>query len=98
MNPAQYQELANIYKLLSHPLRLRILSLLTKEPLSVGELQSVLHCRQSNISQHLLLLYRKKMVSRNRLGKSIIYAIPPTIKNSVESCLQNAGDWLPQSN
>lgn len=98
MIPTQYQELANIYKILSHPLRLHILALLSKKPLSVSELQSILHCRQSNISQHLLLLYRKKLVSRNRLGKNIIYALPPTIKNSVESYLQNAGGWLPQLN
>ncbi len=43
-------------RLLADPTRARILFLLTKGELSVGELQEILGMRQSRISTHLSLL------------------------------------------
>jgi ArsR family transcriptional regulator len=62
-------------KLLADSTRVRILSLLTREELSVAELQEVLDMGQSRISSHLGLLRQGELVLDRREGKKTFYAI-----------------------
>jgi ubiquinone/menaquinone biosynthesis C-methylase UbiE len=64
-----------ILKLLADSTRVRILSLLTKEELSVAELQEVLDMGQSRISSHLGLLRQGELVHDRREGKKTFYAL-----------------------
>lgn len=64
-------------KLLSDPTRLRILNLLTREELSVAELQSILDMGQSRISSHLALLRQGNLVVDRKDGKRSYYLINP---------------------
>jgi len=64
-----------ILKLLADSTRVRILSLLTIEELSVAELQEVLDMGQSRISSHLGLLRQGELVHDRREGKKTFYAI-----------------------
>lgn len=64
-------------KLLADSTRVRILSLLTQEELSVAELQEVLDMGQSRISSHLGLLRQGELVHDRREGKKTFYAINP---------------------
>ena len=64
-----------ILKLLADSTRVRILSLLTKEELSVAELQEVLNMGQSRISSHLGLLRQGELVHDRREGKKTFYAL-----------------------
>jgi ArsR family transcriptional regulator len=66
-----------ILKLLADSTRVRILSLLLKEELSVAELQEVLNMGQSRISSHLGLLRQGELVHDRREGKKTFYAINP---------------------
>lgn len=64
-----------VLKLLADPTRVRILSLLLKEELSVAELQEILDMGQSRISSHLGLLRQGEVVEDRREGKKTFYAI-----------------------
>ena len=64
-----------ILKLLADSTRVRILSLLTKEELSVAELQEVLNMGQSRISSHLGLLRQGELVHDRREGKKTFYGL-----------------------
>jgi ArsR family transcriptional regulator len=64
-----------ILKLLADPTRVRILSLLGREELSVAELQEVLAMGQSRISSHLGLLRQGELVLDRREGKKTFYAL-----------------------
>lgn len=64
-----------ILKLLADSTRVRILSLLAKEELSVAELQEVLDMGQSRISSHLSLLRQGELVHDRREGKKTFYGL-----------------------
>ena len=61
-------------RLIADPTRLRILSLLRREELTVLELQYILGMGQSRISSQLSQLRQAKLVTDRRSGKNIIYA------------------------
>ncbi len=62
-------------KLLSDPTRIRILLLLSREPLNVAELQEILGMGQSRISTQLSQLRQEELVTSARSGKNNVYAI-----------------------
>lgn len=64
-----------ILKILSDPTRLRLLALLTREELSVAELQEVLGMGQSRISSQLALLRTVNLVADRREGKNAFYSM-----------------------
>lgn len=77
-------------KLLADSTRVRILSLLTQEELSVAELQEVLDMGQSRISSHLSLLRQGELVHDRREGKKTFYAINRTTDPKAADLLQAA--------
>lgn len=79
-----------ILKLLADSTRVRILSLLSKEELSVAELQEVLDMGQSRISSHLGLLRQGELVHDRREGKKTFYAINPDFDAAGFALLQAA--------
>ena len=62
-------------KLLADPTRVRILRILSKEKLSVAEIQNVLGMGQSRISSHLAQLKSSGLLKDERFGKNIYYEI-----------------------
>ena len=60
-------------RIVSEPTRARLLLLLSREELSVAELQEILSKGQSHISTHLSLLKRAGLVEDRRTGKNIFY-------------------------
>ena len=63
---------------LAEPTRLRLLSLLLEEELTVAELQEALGMGQSRISASLGMLRRQGLVLDRRVGKNIYYAAVPS--------------------
>ncbi|MCH6257799.1 metalloregulator ArsR/SmtB family transcription factor [Puniceicoccaceae bacterium K14] len=68
-----------ILKTLSDPTRLRLLSLVEKEELSVAELQEILDMAQSRISSQLSILRQSNLVSDRRDGKKTFYSLNTNI-------------------
>lgn len=65
----------DIFKILSDATRLRILALLSREELSVAELQEILGMGQSRISSQLALLRQAELVIDRRDGKKAFYSL-----------------------
>ena len=61
-------------RVISEPLRLRLLLLLLEEELTVAELQEILGFAQSRISTSLAQLKREELVKDRRVGKNIFYS------------------------
>ena len=66
---------ADYFRALSEPLRLKLLNALRDGPLNVGDLTTLLGCSQANVSKHLALLAKMGLVSRESRGTSVYYQI-----------------------
>ena len=70
-------ELQKVFKTLSDPTRLRILSLLERETLVVQELMEVLGMAQSRVSRHLAILREAGLLDDRRDGTFVSYRFEP---------------------
>jgi len=61
-------------RILGHPVRLRLVELLTDGPFTPQELSDALGLSQQNVSKHLLSLHRAGVVSRWPDGANVFYA------------------------
>jgi DNA-binding transcriptional ArsR family regulator len=66
---------ANLFRVLGHPARVRILELLREDELSVGALQAALELDSGGTSQHLAALRRIGLVESRREGTSVYYSV-----------------------
>jgi len=66
---------ANLFRVLGHPARVRILELLREGELSVGALQAALDLDSGGTSQHLAALRRIGLVESRREGTSVYYRV-----------------------
>ena len=67
---------ADFFKALAHPMRVAILELLRKGPLSVGEIQEALGAGGSSVSQQLAVLRSRGIVATERFGTTVRYRVP----------------------
>ncbi|HEY3378093.1 MAG TPA: metalloregulator ArsR/SmtB family transcription factor [Armatimonadota bacterium] len=67
--------IAHRFKLLSEPMRLRLLQTLMQGERSVNELVSATNTTQANVSKHLGILADGGLVARRKVGVSTIYRI-----------------------
>jgi DNA-binding transcriptional ArsR family regulator len=66
---------AQRFRVLGEPMRIKLLDRLSESEASVGELQAALGASQQNLSKHLGILHAAGMVSRTKDGNRTIYAI-----------------------
>jgi DNA-binding transcriptional ArsR family regulator len=66
---------AQRFRVLGEPMRLRLLDELREGPATVGELQARLGASQQNVSKHLGVLLGAGIVSRAKRGTSSVYEI-----------------------
>jgi DNA-binding transcriptional ArsR family regulator len=67
--------LAETFRLLGDPTRLRILFFCLDEPRAVGDIAASLDLSQSLVSHHLRLLRGARLVRGNRQAKQIFYEL-----------------------
>ena len=81
------EEYAEIFKALSHPIRLRIVcGLLKKESCNVNTMSEKLNIAQPTVSQHLNILKNAKIITGCRNGNQICYKIDnPAIKELLKN-------------
>jgi ArsR family transcriptional regulator len=77
-------------RLLADPTRSRILHLLHRGELAVGELQEILGLPQSRISTHLALLRKARLVNDRRDGKKSFYSLARDLPASVAGIVDAA--------
>ena len=69
-------QLAELFRLLGEPNRLRLVAACLDGPKSVGELTEEVGVSQSLVSQHLRLLRAGRMLKQSRQGRNVFYALP----------------------
>lgn len=71
-----YEVKANLFKGLAHPVRIRLLELLSDSPeLTVSALQAETELEPSHLSQHLSVLRRHHLVVSERRGSHVFYRL-----------------------
>lgn len=70
-----FTEVGERFKALGEPARLRILDMLRRKPLTVGELVEATGLNQANASKHLQLLHRLGFVERSKQGLFVHYRL-----------------------
>ncbi len=75
LSPDALEMVANRFKILSEPLRLRILQCLQTGEKSVTELTETVATSQPNVSKHLKILQTSGVVKRRQKGNTVFYAI-----------------------
>lgn len=80
---------AELFRVIGHPMRVRILELLRDGERTVGDLQAALRLDSSGTSQHLAALRRQGLVEGRREGTSVYYrAKDPRVFQLLESARQ----------
>lgn len=75
MSRADFEAAAELFGVLSTPIRLRIIGALCDGEKNVSELRRVVEVSQPNMSQQLMVLYRAGVVDRRRQGAQVFYCI-----------------------
>jgi ArsR family transcriptional regulator len=66
---------AQLFRVLGHPVRIRMLELLSDGERTVGDLQAELSLDSSGTSQHLAALRQQGVLESRRAGTSVYYRI-----------------------
>jgi len=70
------RRVADVLRMLAHPLRLRIIeNLRYRSEVPVHEISEALHIPQATASQHLNLMRRAGIIKSRRQGKEVFYSI-----------------------
>ncbi|MFD2157735.1 ArsR/SmtB family transcription factor [Rubritalea tangerina] len=75
MREEQLEDVAKLFKTLSEPVRLRILSCLMEGSKTVGEIVELTALKQGNVSKHLKILSDADLLSRQKEGNYVYYRI-----------------------
>ncbi len=70
-----YEAKADLFKSLGHPVRIRVLELLSERDHAVHELLQLIEVEQTGLSQHLAVLRRTGLVRQQRLGGQVVYGL-----------------------
>jgi ArsR family transcriptional regulator, arsenate/arsenite/antimonite-responsive transcriptional repressor len=70
-----YQAKAEFFRMLGHPVRIRVLELLQDGPMPVRELLANIEVERSNLSQQLAVLRRSGIVTSTREADTVVYAL-----------------------
>ena len=70
-----FEKAAEVFRVMSAPMRLRIISALCNGEKNVGELLAEIPTTQPNMSQHLSTLYQSGVLGKRREGVQIYYRI-----------------------
>ena len=75
MSVPLYQAKAEFFRMLGHPVRIRVLELLTEKPQPVRDLLATLDIEASSLSQQLGVLRRAGIVTSRRDRNTVVYAL-----------------------
>jgi DNA-binding transcriptional ArsR family regulator len=75
LSPEAIDLVAERFRVLGEPTRLRLLNALRQGDRSVTELVAAIGTTQANVSKHLQVLYAAGFVSRRREGTTVVYQL-----------------------
>ncbi len=68
-----FDKAADLFAVMSTPIRLRIISALCQGEKNVGQLLENIGVAQPNMSQHLNILFRSGVLGKRRQGAQVLY-------------------------
>ena len=75
MHRPLYEVKAEFFKTLGHPVRIRILELLSERDQAVSEILPEVNVEAANLSQHLAVLRHSGLVTSRKCGATVVYAL-----------------------
>ncbi|MFF4139451.1 ArsR/SmtB family transcription factor [Streptomyces mirabilis] len=75
MSVPLYQAKAEFFRMLGHPVRIRVLELLQDGPMPVRELLAEIEVEPASLSQQLAVLRRSGIVTSIREGSTVVYEL-----------------------
>lgn len=78
MHRPLYQAKAEFFRMLGHPVRIRVLELLQDGPRAVRDLLTDVDVEPSSLSQQLSVLRRSGIVTSHRQGSTVVYVLAGT--------------------
>ncbi|OIK03639.1 ArsR/SmtB family transcription factor [Streptomyces monashensis] len=75
MSVPLYQAKAEFFRMLGHPVRIRVLELLQDGAMPVRELRAAIEVEPSSLSQQLAVLRRSGIVTATRTGSTVTYEL-----------------------
>ena len=88
-------QVADLFRLMGDPTRLRVILTCLKEPISVGEIAVRLMLSPSLVSHHLRLLKAARVLRGERRGKQIFYsALDEHIRCVIDDMVAHVGEPL----
>jgi len=75
LSPEAVEAIAERFRILGEPIRIRILQALEGGEMNVTELVEAVGSSQPNVSKHLRILQESGLVGRRQEGNSVYYAI-----------------------
>jgi DNA-binding transcriptional ArsR family regulator len=89
----QYHQTSQLFRLLSHPVRLRILDELRRDDACVCHLQAVLDRPQAYVSQQLRVLREAEVVTDHKDGLFVYYRLSDQrVESLLQAILGTAGE------
>lgn len=75
MSDKELEQIAQHFRLLGEPMRLKILQAVCHEPLTVTEIVEATGATQANVSKHLALLAMAGILTRKKDGQNVYYGM-----------------------
>lgn len=88
MKNIDWNEASECLKLLAHPHRLHMISLLLNKPYSVGDLARECGLLHNVASEHLGLMKLKGFIRSEKKGRSVYYFIEEPALSSIITCIK----------
>ena len=83
-------KIADILKVISHPVRLEVLEMLQQvDSMSVAEMRGYIFIEQSLLSHHLIKMKDKGVLTSYRKGKNIFYELAIPQITSIFDCMRH---------
>ena len=82
LTDTELDRVAQQFRVLGEPMRLKILQVICAKPLTVGDIVSATGASQSNVSKHLSLLASAGVITRQKDAQFVYYGLsdPLTMK------------------
>ncbi len=88
-----FERVAPMLRVLAHPHRLKIVELLMRQHLTVGDLAEALGIPHNACSQHLNLMRAHGLLTCHREGRAVFYQVDdPSASNVIKCIRQNESD------
>ena len=84
-DPLASEQCAERLKALADPDRLRIVQVLRGGPRNVSELTAELHAEIANVSHHLQILKRERIVETQKQGRFVVYRLHAEVFEATRS-------------